>query len=121
MEKLKVLLHVDELAKWELALSNANNLLEDKGKAEVIVEFLANGPAVNVFGPSKVVNGVPREKLIKQMESLAVRNVRFCVCRNALRANSIAEESLLGFIVVVPIGITELLLKQANGFFYIKP
>ena len=120
MEKLKALLHVDEPDKWELALNNANNLLEDRGEAEVIVEILANGPAVNVFGCSRVVNGAC-EKLIRQMESLAARNVRFSVCRNALRANSIAEESLPGFITVVPTGITELLLKQENGFFYIKP
>ena len=121
MEKLKALLHIDEMNKWELALTNARNLLDDKGESGVQIEILANGPAVELFSGEAASAGLAYADVIQQLESLSVRNVTIAVCRNALRSHGIEEKTLPAFVIVVPAGITELLLQQANGFFYIKP
>ena len=42
-------------------------------------------------------------------------------CRNALRANVIAEERLPSFISIVPAGVTRLAILQRQGYSYIKP
>lgn len=121
MEKLKALLHIDEMNKWELTLTNARNLLDDKGESEVQIEILANGPAVELFSGEAASDALFYADVIQQLESLSERNVKVAVCRNALRSHAIEEKTLPIFITVVPAGITELLLQQANGFFYIKP
>ncbi len=121
MEQLKALLHIDEVNKWTLTLNNVFNLLADKGETGVIVEVLVNGPAVSVFNGTTTVDGMSGEALIAQMRSLAERNVTFAVCHNALRSQAIDEQQLPAFITVVPAGITELLIQQVNGYFYVKP
>ncbi|MFQ8584269.1 MAG: hypothetical protein ACLSA6_17965 [Holdemania massiliensis] len=47
--------------------------------------------------------------------------VVFAACRNALRAQSIAPETLIEKTTVVPAGVVELAQKQQAGFAYIKP
>lgn len=121
MGNLKALLHIDEMDKWELTLANARNLLDDKGEFGVEIEILANGPAVGLFAAKAVSAGLSYADVIQQLESLSDRNITIAVCRNALRSHRIEEKTLPAFIKVVPAGITELLLQQANGFFYIKP
>ena len=116
---MKVLIHVDESAKWKLALGNAKNLLkygEETGK-EYIVEILANSEAVRELAAAKA----KKEGLFGDMEDLAIQAVVFAACRNALKANSIMASSLIPFVEVVPAGIAEIVDKQEDGYAYVKP
>ena len=116
---MKVLLHVDESTKWKLALGNAKNLLkyvEEYGK-EYIVEILANSEAVRELEMAKA-----KEKgLFGDMEDLAIQAVKFVACRNALKANSILESSLIPFVEIAEAGIAEIVDKQEDGYSYVKP
>jgi len=40
MDKLKALLHVDELDKWRLTLANTKNLIEDIGLENLVFPIL---------------------------------------------------------------------------------
>ncbi|WP_066645455.1 DsrE family protein [Christensenella timonensis] len=116
---MKVLLHVDEAEKWKLALGNAKNLLkygEEFGK-EYVVEILANSAAVTSLTQARA----KEEGLFADMEDLAIQAVAFVACRNALKANSIMEGSLIPFVEVVPAGIAEIVDKQEDGYAYVKP
>ncbi|ACX52332.1 Domain of unknown function DUF1791 [Ammonifex degensii KC4] len=127
MDKLKVLFHVNEPDRWQRALGNITNFLNDVGQGNADIEVLANGEAVSVFKSRCMLTGsggccgTASGSLMDQMKKLSEMGVSFVVCRNALKAQSIEEESLPNFVTVVPAGITEIARKQAEGYAYIKP
>ena len=99
MSKFKVLFHVNESDKWERALVNITNFLNDVGQGNADVEVVANGEAVSVFRSRCLLTGDGREccgtasgSLMDQMEKLSEMGVSFVACRNALKAQSIDEE-----------------------------
>lgn len=117
MQKLKVLLHIDELDKWRLTLANARNLIEDVGLENVVLEIVVNATAVQIFDSMDKDMG----SILKQMKELSTNNVRIVACRNALKVNAIHEELLPDFVTVVPAGITRIITKQMEGYSYVKP
>lgn len=121
MEKLKALLHIDELEKWPLLLGNGKNLLGDVGAENISLEIVVNGVAVQLFAPRPEESKQERKGLHQQLGDLSEKNVKILVCRNALRANSISEEGLPAFITVVPAGITRIVRQQLVGYAYVKP
>ncbi|WP_027357002.1 DsrE family protein [Desulfofundulus thermocisternus] len=128
MSRLKVLFHVNESDKWQRALVNITNFLNDVGQGNADIEVVANGEAVSVFksgclltGGSGQCCGTASGSLMDQMKKLSEMGVSFVACRNALKAQSIDEESLPNLVTVVPAGITEIARKQTEGYAYIKP
>lgn len=93
---------------------NINNFLRDVGPGKAAVEVLANGAGVQPLNQS-----VP--ELTRQMSDLHGQGVVFAACNNALNLYNIDKERLQPFIKVVPAGITEIVLKQSEGYAYIKP
>ncbi|MEC4684461.1 MAG: DsrE family protein [Nitrospirota bacterium] len=118
MSKLRVIFHVNETLKWDVALANITNLLRDVGDSGAEVLVLSNGPSVEAYADG--------EKM-KKIEELAGHGVKFLACRNSLKnlcasgTLCLNEENLPVFIGVVPAGVTELIRRQAEGFAYIKP
>ena len=116
---MKVLFHVDDPARWPLALTNAQNLrdyCESRGEPGVI-ELVANGPAVQTL----TREGAGSAGLDARMEALAAGGAVFAACRNAMRGLGIAPEALCAFVTPVPAGVAELAERQADGYAYIKP
>lgn len=129
MVPYRVVVHVDEMACWPLALTNLRNLLNDVGRESLRAELVANGPAVAFYAdlpetvekfPSSWQEGFYRE-LIGEMSGLHSQNVQFIACANALRANHLDPARLLPLVQVVPAGITEIVRKQHEGYAYVKP
>jgi intracellular sulfur oxidation DsrE/DsrF family protein len=114
--ELRVVVHVDELEKWGLALANMNNLInycEEKGY-EYAVEALVNAAAVKEL----------REQDSQHKETinrLAEKGVVFAACRNALKGYEIDKKDVFAFVQVVPAGAAELVEKQYEGYAYIRP
>ncbi|MBF0606025.1 MAG: DsrE family protein [Candidatus Magnetobacterium sp. LHC-1] len=118
MEKLKVIFHVNEPDRWEVALGNVTNLLRDVSPDMAEVRVLANGPSISAFAD---------EAKLSTMQGLAEVGVKFLACRNSLNKLGCAGEvcitvdNLPPYIGVVPAGITELIKSQTEGFAYVKP
>ncbi len=118
MNKLKVLFHVNEVDRWDVAFANITNLVNDVGKDNVDVAVLANGPSVAAYADADKV---------ETMEDLAEKGAKFFVCRNSLKklcsggAVCLKEENLPSFVSVVPAAITEIIKKQHEGYAYVKP
>jgi intracellular sulfur oxidation DsrE/DsrF family protein len=111
---MNVIFHVDDSSRWELTLGNVGNMLAH-GQATGLafaIEILANGPAVR-----DLAQGGPLAEAIRSLPA----TVRVCACRNALRKFSLPEDGLLPGVAVVPTGVVELALRQADGYAYIKP
>ncbi|MBI4686726.1 MAG: DsrE family protein [Nitrospirae bacterium] len=115
---LKVLFHVNEPDRWNVALGNITNLIKDVGEGNADIVVLANGPSVSAYADN--------EKL-EVMKGLAEKGVKFLTCRNSLKKMCsdgtvcVTEEALLPFIGVVPAGITEIIKRQHDGYAYVKP
>lgn len=118
MGKLRVLFHVNDVDRWDVAFGNITNLINDVGKDNVDTVVLANGPAVAVYADAEKV---------ETMRGLSERGAKFLVCRNSLKKMCsggtvcISEGSLPPFVSVVPAGITEIIKKQHEGYAYVKP
>lgn len=122
---LKCLIHVNEPERWSVAIGNIINLLNDIGDSNINVIVVSNGAGVKGYvscteeGSGTCIAGVM--DVLKKMEELSKRGVKFLACRNALRANNIDEKDLPSFVEVIPAGMTELIKRQAEGYAYIKP
>lgn len=116
MKELKVIFHVDELAKWKLTLNNANNLIEAAIGREMKIEVLANAEAVKYYDTEQ-----DDETQTELMESLNEKGVRFVACNNALNVFQVDKQNLISFISIVPAGVLELAEKQSEGYSYIRP
>ncbi len=117
-DKLRVIFHINDPSRWEIALGNIINLLKDVGDDAAEVVVLTNGPSVRGYTDSNIM---------EKIKTLAERGVIFKACRNSLKnlcaggEVCLNEESLPDFIQVVPAGITELIRHQMEGFAYVKP
>ena len=106
----KVLIHVDQIELWEKALGNCRNLI--KGIDQLDVEFVVN---------SKAVKGYLDEQILNEIRPLKKSGVRFIACSTALKSFNIKKEQLDSIIETVPSGVVELVIKQTEGYSYIKP
>jgi intracellular sulfur oxidation DsrE/DsrF family protein len=55
------------------------------------------------------------------MDGLNMKGVKFVACNNALMANNIEKHNIIHFVNIVPAGVLEILVKQSEGYAYIKP
>lgn len=110
----KVIFHVDEIEKANLALNNIKNIITDLGEKNIQIELLANSEGIYMLLK-------PTAQYADQIKDLTSKKVTFAVCANTMKTMGIAKESLLDSAVIVPSGVGELVKKQAEGYAYIKP
>ena len=116
MQNYKVIFHIDEMNKWKLLLANVNNMIIDLKDQPVKIEVLANSEAVKFF----IQNDIS-ENDYSNIRNLMNNNVLFCLCNNSLQSNKIELNTLIPNINIVSSGVSELMLKQHEGYAYIKP
>ena len=103
---MKALIHVDELFKWNLALTNTKNLLKDEKITEVAI--VLNSEAVDVgIDPSKF------DPILNEVDVY--------VCNNALNSRNINKDDLGEVFKVTPSGVVRIVELQEESFRYIKP
>lgn len=116
MIEYKVIFHIDELSKWKLLLTNVSNLLKANDNNKYSVEVLANAEAVKYYDTTQ-----NSETDINTMEQLSEQGIKFVACNNALTAYNLPPQDLIPFVDIVPAGVIELIVKQSEGYSYIKP
>jgi intracellular sulfur oxidation DsrE/DsrF family protein len=100
--------------KWNLALNNVRNALDDYGGAEAVeLEIVAYGPGIGMLkGDSSVAARVAQ----------AVKSgVKVVACENTMKAQKLVYADMLPTIGFVPAGVVELIKKQQQGWAYIRP
>ncbi len=142
---LKVVFHVNDQDKLDMALGNVSNLLKNlpAGYGSANVEVVLNGTApnrVDVTKPElqtfaqyskaayKWVMGLlasdqkPSEPTLQIMDRMSQKsNVHFVVCANSLDNLKINHANVPPFMKIVPAGVVELAVKESEGFNYQKP
>ncbi len=109
----RALFHIHEEEKAVAAISNMKNILDDLGEDDVQVELLLNGPAV------KISKEDSQHK--NRLRYLAKRGAVIKVCLNSLNGFDIKEKELIEEAEIVPAGVSELVVKQDEGWAYVKP
>lgn len=59
-------------------------------------------------------------RFIKEIQSLNTKGVVFAVCENTLKQRKIEKSQILNTGIFVPVGIAEIVLKEEEGWSYIK-
>ena len=93
----KVIFHVDECGRFEMAAGNIHNMCSFYRGREipVVIELLLNGEAVRAAAAA-----APEAEGCREL--LREEGVEIAVCNNALRKNGIAAEELTEGVRVVP-------------------
>lgn len=111
----KVIIQVSENdpKKWNLALNNAKNVQEDFGKNNVDVEIIAYGP------------GLPMLKLESEAGSRIAdalnSGVKVVACENTMNIQKLTKADMLPNLAYVKSGVPYLMIKQQQGYAYIRP
>ncbi len=112
--KIKAIFHVDELEKWNLLITNVENLLKGIDIKDSQVEIVANSKAVMRYRKDFESDNTGLEELEK-------KGISVIACNNALNSLKIEKEMLCPYVKVVPIGVKEIIEKQLDGYAYVKP
>ena len=88
-----------------------NNMLSVWPTAKI--EVLANNQGVNMFRRDRATQE-------KQIQALIEKGIVFAVCQNSMRSMKLTEADMLKQATYVPAGVVELVLKQEEGWSYIK-
>ncbi len=99
--------------KWNLALNNAQNVINDLGSATVALEIVVYGPGIGMLKSDSPVAARIAAALKGGMQIVA--------CENTLAAQKLTRADMLPDIGYVPAGVVELMQKQQQGYAYIRP
>lgn len=113
--KYHVVFHVTESnrQKWNVVLNNAGNLQQDLGKDNVTIEIVTHGPGIDMLKAESDV--VPR--LAQALD----RNIALLACENTMRNAKVTKDDMYGGISYVRSGVTHILLRQTEGWQYLRP
>jgi intracellular sulfur oxidation DsrE/DsrF family protein len=87
------------------------NIRQAWPKAQIEVVCHSSGLNLLIKGKSKVASKV---------EELSAQGIVFAACNNTMRRMKIGKDALLPTAVVVPSAMVELVLKQEDGWAYVK-
>jgi uncharacterized protein len=93
-------------------INNLKNLRQGWAGAQVEVVF--HGAGIWMVATEKT-------KYAKELQDFAEnKNVKLVVCENTMRERKVSREQILPFVGTVPMGIGEIIMKQEEGWSYIK-
>ncbi len=110
---MKIVFHIDEIAKWQTTISNITNALNYAQKQNVTVALIVvvNGAAITEYRDPKI------RTFIKSHRT----QVTFHACQNAMNSHQVTAQQLPDSVKIVPAGIIDLAQLQDQGYRYIKP
>lgn len=111
---MKLLVHVSDIASWNIAIGNAMNAKKSLDNSEV--EIIANSTAVAILKDKVAQNFDIKEKL----ELLASKGIKIKACKNALNKFDLTKNDILSVVEIVDAAIIEIVERQNDGFAYVK-
>lgn len=115
LENPGVVIHLDEASeeKHAAVLRNISHLREEMDPS-LRIELVVHGPGITTVS----LRGNP---LSQALVDLMARGVVVAACENTLRQKDIDRVNLLEGVVTVPAGIAELVVRQQQGWAYVRP
>ena len=102
----------DDQTKQSDVLRNVRNLLEalDDGSP---IELVVHGGGISA--------ALAASPLVEHLQKLINRGVLVAVCNNTMQAKEVSADELIVGAHVVPSGVAELVLRQREGWAYLRP
>ena len=63
---------------------------------------------------------IEEAKTAKEIQALTEKGVVFAVCENTMKQRHLEKKQILPFATFVPVGLAEIVLKEEDGWSYIK-
>lgn len=111
--KMVIQVSDNDPAKWNLALNNAKNIQKDLGKDNVALEIVAFGPGIGMFKADSEVGN--------RVTEAAESGVAVLACQNTMRNQKLTKDDMLTSVGYVSAGVIEIMLKQEQGYAYLRP
>jgi uncharacterized protein len=111
VHKVVIQLTSNDTLVHKAVLKQINNLLTAAPNAQIEVVCHNNGIEFLTAAKTKSAAGITE---------LKAKGVTFAACENTLRERKIDKKEVLTEAIFVPAGILEVVMKQEDGFSYIK-
>lgn len=108
--KVVIQLSSGEVAVQKATISQLNNILN--AFDTVSVELVMNGTGIDLLLTDTLYNNT--------LERLYEKGIQFLVCKNTLNHRNLSSTSILPFGTIVPSAIAHLIIRQQEGWSYIK-
>ncbi len=99
--------------KWNLTLNNVRNVSDDLGAEAVELEIVVYGPGIGMLKADSPVG--------KRVAEALKNGVKVVACENTMKGQHLVYGDMLPNIGYVPAGVVELMVKQREGYAYIRP
>jgi len=100
--------------KWNLALNNVRNVLDEYGGSEAVeLEVVVYGPGIGMLKGGSAVAG--------RVSEAVKHGIKIVACQNTMKAQKLVSADMQPDIGYVPAGVVELMKKQRQGWSYIRP
>jgi len=112
MHKVVIQLNTADTAAWSGTIGNIKNL-QKVWPGAIQVEVVAHGKGLDLLVKAKT-------HLAAEVEALVKEGVVFSACENSMKKHNVTKADLLLVAGTVPSGVAELVLKQEQGWSYLK-
>ena len=112
MHQVVMQLNSADTAVWSSMLGNIRNF-QKIWPGKVTVEVVVHGKALNFLVKEK-------SHLVSEIESMTKLGVVFNACENTMNKYGIRKDMLIPSVSSVPSGVAELVMKQEEGWSYLK-
>jgi intracellular sulfur oxidation DsrE/DsrF family protein len=110
--KVVIQLNTADTASWSSVIGNIKNL-QKVWPNNISIEVVVHGKALNLLVASKT-------HLTNDVNDLTKEGVVFVACENSMKKYNINKADLLSAALTIPSGVAELVLKQEQGWSYLK-
>ncbi len=112
MHQVVMQLNSADTAVWSGMLGNIRNF-QKVWPGKVTIEVVVHGKALNFLVASK-------SHLVADVEAMTKLGVVFNACENTMNKYGIKKKMLISSVSSVPSGVAELVIKQEEGWSYLK-
>lgn len=112
IHQVVIQLNSADTAVWSSTIGNIKNL-QKIWPGAVKIEVVVHGKALNFLVATKT-------HLLDEINSVANKGVIFSACENTMNKHAITKDMLIPVASTVPSGVGELVIKQENGWSYLK-
>ena len=110
--KVVIQLNTSDTAAWSGVIGNIKNLSK-VWPGNIKIEVVVHGKALDFLVAAK-------SHLVTDIDQLAKKGVVFNACENTMGKYGITKQMLIPSVFTVPSGVGEVILKQEQGWSYLR-
>mgnify|MGYP000225738313 FL=1 len=110
--KVVIQLNTADTASWSSTIGNIRNL-QKIWPNNISIEVVAHGKGLDLIVANKT-------HIANDVNALSKEGVVFAACENSMRKHNVTKADLLPVAITVPSGVAEVILKQEQGWAYLK-